>query len=242
MTKKIYALAALALAATPSFATDLWDQQSGLPAGPNASFPTAADCLFSDFASANTYIASDVEVGAGGWTVNQISMEVVGASVAVETITHAQLNVFANPSSNSLPTPLDPTMGPTVSVSVTAIANNPGDYLVTASGLNLTWAQGEYWVGLTSLANYSAGQEIWDGYITSNVAGALQQSAMDNPGGYDGLPNNGWNTLSSVYGSPNPLYAAIDIQGTVNPAPEPASIALLGLGAVGILRRRRNRK
>ncbi|MHB8635213.1 MAG: PEP-CTERM sorting domain-containing protein [Fimbriimonadaceae bacterium] len=237
MTKRIYALAALAVATTPAFATDLWNQQAGLPVGFNA----FADSVLGDIPNSSVYDLSDVIVGANGWTVNSISMEVVDQGPGATSLTQAVLNVFANTGQTSLPAVQNnPTTGTTVAVTMTAVAGQASVYMLTASGLNLSWAPGEYWVGLTGLSNYnSAPGQIQTGYSAVNSAGASFGSVFNDPGGQ--LVPAGWTSIQSYLSDPTADYSAIDIQG-VSPAPEPASMTFLGLGVLGIISRRRNRK
>jgi hypothetical protein len=241
MTKKFYALGALALATTPAFATDLWNQQVGLPASPGG-FGAAIDSVLADLPADSCYQESDVIVGNGGWNVTSISMVVQDNSAGALTVTQADLNVYANPGSTPLPQN-DPTTGTLTTVLMTPVLGYTNVYMMTASGLNLNWAPGEYWVGLTGLGNYAgAAGELFAGYSGTNSAGANFGSAVDNPGG--GFLTPGWTTTGSITGDPYAVtnaYDAIDIQGVVA-APEPASMALLGLGIVGLINRRRNRK
>jgi len=243
MTKKIYALAALALATAPAFADDLWNQQVGLPAG----FNGALDDQFIDATNMplSSYQVSDVIVGAGGWDVNSVSMEILDPSGP--SITQAVLNVFANTGQNLLPAVQnDPTAGATVNVQMTSLGNigvnNAPVYLMTVTGLNLQLSAGEYWIGLTGITNglSLAGNGIQDAYTTVNSAGAAVESAWINPSGQWGVGNT-WQGLNGITGDTPNDYGAIDIQG-VSAAPEPASMALLGLGIVGLISRRRNRK
>src|SRR5579862_447731 len=103
MTKKIFGLVALAVAATPSFAADLWDQQVAMPTA-GTQFGVVIDSVLSDFPQDSTYQLQDVEVGAGGWNIDSVSMIVVDNSPSALTgITQATFNVFANTTASPSP-------------------------------------------------------------------------------------------------------------------------------------------
>jgi len=236
MKRYTIVLGALAALALPAHGADLWNQESAFHTSGGAGF---VDEEFSDFPTYSTYNVDDVIVGAGGWTVNQIQTEVIATNTtAVTGITQARLNLFTN-NGTSLPAAgNDPTTGSVVTVAVTADTNFTNVFYVTASGLNLNLGAGEYWVGLSPLASFSSQGETYIGYTNppQNPAGANYFSAAENPGGSFALAQGtGWGNYNGTNG-----YGAMDIQGT--PAPEPASMAALGVGVLALIRRRRSRK
>ncbi|HLK15502.1 MAG TPA: PEP-CTERM sorting domain-containing protein [Fimbriimonadaceae bacterium] len=232
MTKRILALAALGIAAAPSFATDLWNQQVGV----GSSFDGGPDQVFGDLPSATAWQASDVIVGSGGWNVTSIStLATLQAGGTMNLTTTADLTIFAG--SASLPTGSnDPSVDQVVNVTWTLVGAN--EYRVQAN-VNMNLAAGHYWVGLTPIGDYGTYLQTYTIFTSTNSAGASFGTGLLNPGGYyNGVTT--WQTLASVEGQTNPLYAAIDIQGTA--APEPATMAFLGLGIAGLVARRRLRK
>jgi hypothetical protein len=247
MTKRIIAVGALALIAMPSFAADLWNQEAAFHTNGGSG---NVDQDFTDLAGYPTYIVGDVIVGGGGWDVSSIQTEFIAGTPSdpITSITQATLNVFANSGSGTPTVGNDPSTGTTVNVTVTADTNFTNVFYLTATGLNLNWAAGEYWVGLTPNAAYGTYGQTYTGDIVvgalgANAAGANYTSVIRDPGGAFGDPAgtnwasfNTWDSSTTANG-----YEAMDIQGVVA-APEPVSMAFLGLGVVGLIARRRNNR
>ncbi len=232
-------LAAIAvLAASLAHADDLWNQIAGLPKG----FPNFPDQEFDDgvLDSFTTFMANDVEVGPTGWIIDSVTVE-VGASqpTSFANLATARLNIFANPIGNATPAATDnPFNGTVVPVTITPVSGLSGFFYVTASGLNLSLGHGEYWIDLTPIGGITAIGESLEAYSPNNSAHAATGTAVINPGGgYAFKTGTQWDTLQNENGNNSPQYGAIDIQGSA--APEPATIGLLGLGGVALLRRRR---
>lgn len=240
MAPRFITVLGIALATVPAFGSDLWNQQTGL-GNSYASFVGAIDGTYSDASIYSSYQLSDVIVGAGGWNVTSISMVIIDGDPTVTGINSAILNFFNNTGTALPPGGDDPTTGTTLSsnVTVTAINAANGVYLLTASGLNLNWSAGEYWVGLTSIGSFGSFGEVTDAYQTTNSAGATYTSVLRNPG--NGLGDGSAWMQYSGQGSPYVnAYAGIDIQGAFA-TPEPVSMAIFGFGALGLLARRRRR-
>lgn len=235
-------LAALALAACPAFGLDLWNQQVGV--GPAfASFPDQEydDGIYDVY---TTYMANDVIVGAGGWNVDSISVEMTASSVlgSFTTLTTARLNVFANPGGNSVPAVQDdPSKGVTVPVSVVPVGGLTDTYYVIASNLNLNLAAGEYWIDLTPVGGVLSVGQSYEVFTPTNSAGAHLGSATINPlQGYQFPSGPNWGTMQDENHTAGPEYGAIDIQGAAA-APEPSAMVGLAAGIFGLLRFKRRR-
>lgn len=235
-TRLVFATAFVAVAGSVH-ALDLWNQESNI----GTNFGGVVDQEFVDFPTFATYSVDDVVVGAPGWHVSSIQTMVIAAdTVHIADITQARLNVFAggaaSPSAGS-----DPSTGTLVNVTVTPNTNFTNVFYITATGLNLNWAAGEYWVGLSALATYGDGvtsnNEVFIADNLTNSAGALHTSFARNPAnGWQG--GSGWQDYATFSaGNASNGYGAMDIQGTL--APEPVSLLVMGMGGLALLRRRK---
>ncbi|MBX3096512.1 MAG: PEP-CTERM sorting domain-containing protein [Fimbriimonadaceae bacterium] len=122
-----------------------------------------------------------------------------------------------------------------VAGSVTNISGSLFNYVADATGVT-NLAAGTYLVSLVPIADFGvAGQAF--------ILGALNQSADSyarNPGGGFGFPaGTAWDTLTNASGNPGLRQAGMGINGQA--VPEPASMVALGLGALAMVRRRRNK-
>lgn len=235
MKKTILILSLMALGATSLFATDLWNQTV-----PNYGYVNSfVNQNFTDFPAYSAYMVSDV-VASQNWNVNQVSIDFFtnGSTETLGSTWSCTLNVFSN--TGSLPSAgNDPTTGTTVTGTITNL-NGSGYGTLTVSGLNLNLAAGEYWIGLTPTASFGNDGEFYLGESNTNTAGANYTDAFINPGGGFGLGSS-WANGNTLTGDGLSYYGGIDVQGTVQSVPEPASIAALGLGLVGLIFRRRRK-
>ena len=223
-------ITASALLASAAQADVLWNQA---PAFDNTSlfgFPnrvTVSDAIFA---------MTDVTVPAGGWTINSVSSYFTDFSFN-PTVTQAVLNIF--PKTGALPTSSnDPRPSPTgqgtltVPVDVRDIGGSSQQpvMIITAAGLSINLAPGDYWIGLTPTLN--------SGPFGSDSAwpAETQIGSQSVARGFGAGPGAAfpWSTVESLGGSPNS-----DLALTVTGVPAPSSLALLG--AAGLLSTRRRR-
>ena len=235
--KKTLLIIAIAAIGGHAFAqTDLWNQQAGL----GTTFNGEVNQVFSDFPTYSSYIASNV-TNSSAWNVTSVSVEIIATNTtAVTGITSGVLNVW-NDGSSSIPgTGDNPANGQAVTVAVTAVSGFSNVFLVTASNLNLNVAAGNHWFSLTPNAAFGTYGETFEAYTMTNSAGALNGDAIINPGGGFGLvAGTNWGSLNGQTGDTGPDYGGIDIQGSVQAVPAPASVFVLGLGLAGLVIRRR---
>ncbi|HZW07561.1 MAG TPA: hypothetical protein VFF65_10600 [Phycisphaerales bacterium] len=227
-TAAALALAGSLVLTTAATADVLWDQSA--LSGTTSSVPNTISGG-PPFGS-TVYAVSDVVVPAGGWTITSIStfFSRLGFADWSTDVTTARLNIFSR--TGSLPAGGDnPGAGTVVSIFCTPSTFDAGPgfgeqgvWVATASGLNITLAPGDYWIGLTPVA--PGGFDLEYNWPSSAVVGL--PSAMRSPfSGFGMPPANTWSD-STVEGS-------ILIQGV----PAPSAAAALGLAGLAACRRRR---
>ena len=195
----------------------LWDQQ---PTGGN----NYVDQEFGDFGDYSSYMVTDVDVDTGGWNITSVTTYFTTGNGTWAQGMGGRLNIFDR--TGALPAAGDdPTAGLAVAVDVTV---SGGMTVVTASGLDIDVPAGAAWIGLAPSGDFAVyGQEF---HLDAPLEG--DASAWRNPGNAFGNGTE-WLNLPLVgylYGDPS-----ITIEGTI--IPEPASLLLLGLGALLIRRR-----
>ncbi len=123
----------------------LWDQTAGYEGWQQGFFNAIAGAP--PFGS-TMYTVNDIVVPAGGWTVDTYRIYYDGFDASwAGAVTSAVL--YLEPKTGSLPIG-DPSTGTTVAVTATILGN--GFLELTATGLGLVIAEGEYWIGLTPFA------------------------------------------------------------------------------------------
>lgn len=203
----------------------LWDQS-----GYSTSSGAVVDQQFPDLPDFSTYMVSDVSVTGGQWSVSAVTVYLT-KSRDWSSVNQGVLNVF--PKTGPLPSDLtdNPGSGDVVSVSVTSTLAADA-WAVRADGLALLLPPGEYWIGLTPIADFSTFlQEFhWP------AAALGDPTVLRNPGGGFGIGNN-WQQASVFLGGYGD--AAILVEGDV--VPEPGTLLLIGSGLTGLALRRRRR-
>ena len=199
----------------------LWDQ-SGVDPAVNA----LVDQEFGNYPTYASYMVQDV-VADTDWQIQSVTTYfTMGTGFWSTAINQGRLSVF--PKTGSLPDAGDdPSASSIVDISMNFGANG---WEVVADGLAIDLGAGEYWVGLTPIADFGVyGQEF---HQAAPIIG--EDTAWRNPGGGFGMGTS-WTTASILDATWTGTWdAAILVQGI----PEPASLALLGLGALALIRRR----
>jgi hypothetical protein len=223
--RRIFTFALLGAAVGSAQADMLWDQFTFF--GPNEAI---SDQEYTDFPNSSFYTVSDVTVGSGGWNVTSVST-LVSIGVTLETwnasVTQARLHVFSK--TGALPLASDSPAASTLVSITTGVLGAERE--IVASGLNIDLSEGSYWIGLTPIASSSL-SIAYHFHSASNVG---DPSAIRNPAGGAGFGTN-WGTLGLIGQPVNDL--TLRINGTTL-VPEPATLAIFGIGALAMLKRRK---
>ena len=182
----------------------LWDQ-SDYDEGATA----FVDQVFDDFPDFDSYLVTDIDTGGDSWVIDSVvTFFTNGNGWADAGVTQGRLNVF--PKTGDLPDGADdPGAGQVVDIIILDLG---GTIAVIASGLKVELAPGEYWVGLTPIANFGAfGQEFHRGAPIIAV-----DTAWRNPGGGFGVGGE-WSTTGVLgAGWIGAFDAAIAITGEID--------------------------
>jgi hypothetical protein len=233
--KRALAILCLCLFVTPAQAVVLWEQL------PDLTSNAVVDQEFPDYPLYSTYLVNDVVVGGAGWHIDSVTGFFTtnpdfGNWPAVGDV---RLNIF----NKTAPLPLgtdDPAAGSLVSAAFTDMGGNQAN--VTASGLGIFLAPGEYWIGLTPrLPIDPYGQQFhWN---SAALVGDL--TGMRNPGGAFGAGTD-WYTVQDWFANAGASTgfedSAFRVTGAV--VPEPTTLWVLGsaLAVMAGVRARRKRR
>jgi hypothetical protein len=232
------AVLSLSLAAAAS-ADVLWDQ-SAISLSAPLSYQNHVTSSVGFGGQREAYGLADITVGASGWTIDSMSVFMSFWAIDVNgPATTAVLNIFAQTPGQPPSSAFNPRrtanggVGQIVNVTTTnfTLSGQSIDQ-VTASGLNLYLAPGNYWIGLTPI--YSGGSfgqpNQWP---SATTIGADQYFRGANLTTMDANWTNNAAAAGAGHGD-----GAFILTGTFTPAPGAA--ALLGVAGLAAGRRRRS--
>ncbi len=164
--------------------TALWDQSLY-----SLRATAVVDQEFPDFPEFSTYQVHDVSF-AGDVVVNTVTVYFTqGFGFWGSGVNTARLNIF--PKTSSLPgAGDDPAAGAVVDITLTSARRNRA-WAVSASGLGIPLAAGDYWVGVTPIADFGLFGQEFHAVVAPFFGITGDQTAVQNPGGGFGI-GSGW--------------------------------------------------
>lgn len=199
---------------------------------PDTSAFAFADQEFGDSPGFSSFLVDDVTLASNsgfGYAIDSVSAVFRANTGSLAGITTANLTIFQN--DGVLDTETIPVQQ--VAVTVTSIADqvNGPNFKVTASNLGISLADGNYWFGLTPVADSTVVRAAH--WVSATTNG--QEAHWINPGGSFTLGTE-WNP-SSVFNEGS-FDLSLVVEGTEK-VPEPTSALLLSAGLIGLISRRR---
>ena len=193
----------------------LWDQ----PTDGGGAF---VDQTFPDFPDFDTYLVCDVVVDEPGWNVTGVTMFFTDPGTWPMGDNPATLNIFEK--TGTLPEPGD---DPAAGMQVTAqIEPDVFGLAITAAGLDINLAPGEYWIGLTPDVNFG---QFGQAFHLETFFPQGDGTAARNPGGAFAIGSD-WIDAGTAFGGVPGWDGAIRVNGT-----EGAGVCIADCNGDGVL-------
>lgn len=215
-----------------------------LAQGVGASGSNFVNQVFGDFPTFSTVSGNVVTVGGTGWNVSNIQSEFVDAGSFVnDNVNTALLTVSmfsGTPSSNhgaTVSTGADIVFSGNVTASITNANAGLFNFEVDTTGISQLQglAAGSYLFTLTPIADFGVHGQAFNTVSTDTSTVGW----TNNPGGGFGF-GAGWQTYAAASLDTSASQFSLGINGTpASTVPEPASMAVIGLGVAALLRRRK---